>query len=52
MQSPHQSVPASPETSSAAPMTARSRDKSREDLIYQAVTVAAILLLIASVWIF
>jgi hypothetical protein len=45
----------SPETSFASvPAPADSRNQSRraEDLAYQAVTVAAILLLLASLWVF
>jgi hypothetical protein len=47
MQSSTQSVPASSHAAETA-----TQARSREDLIYQAVTVAAILLVLGSVWIF
>jgi hypothetical protein len=48
MQTPSQTAPASVAASEQAALPAR----SHEDLAYQAVTVAAILLLLGSLWVF
>ena len=47
-----QSSPKTASTSMPAPAAGSTQSRKAEDLTYQAVTVAAILLLLASLWVF